>query len=209
MLFIGGFGSHPNQAASVAKVLSDHYNQKVIGVSFSEAQKNLALVASISRECILITHSSGIVLCEDMTPKELIAIAPSVPTTIPLMAWRGTKKTISLVRSGNNSVVRRYKIRTYHRNAYEEHLLRPRYNSGQMAKICKFDPSELAVKMITRGVRVTLGFMDNDLLYPKAHNHAHVDIVKRHGGEVHENLKGHHDEFLLYPLDILAQLNRF
>jgi hypothetical protein len=144
MLFIGGLGNHKDQARFVAKVLSDHYKQRVVGVSFSEAQKNLASIASISRDCILITHASGLALCEDLTPKELIAIAPSLPTTFPLMTWRHGLKTAALMRSGNKSVLRSYKIRAYHRNALKEHFSRPLYNSGQLGRICRFDPSQLA-----------------------------------------------------------------
>jgi hypothetical protein len=209
ILFIGGLGCHSDQARFVAKVLSDHYGQRVVGVSFSEAQKNLTDIARLSRDCIVITHGSGLVLCEDLTPKELIAIAPSLPATIPIMVWRCALKSAALTRSAGVSALRAYKIRAYHRSAVKEHIIRLRYNSGQMGRIATFDPAKLAVKMIHRRVRVTLGFMSRDFLYPRSAHHVHVDMARRHGAEVHDDIKGHHDEFMLYPLDILAQLNRF
>jgi hypothetical protein len=91
----------------------------------------------------------------------------------------------------------------------KELITHPQYNIGQAAKIARFDPAETAVKMINRGVKVTLGFMEYDLLYPQSARHVHIDMARQHGAEIHEDIKGHHDEFLLYPLKILEQLHRF
>ena len=209
LLLIGGLGGHSSQIVSVADALSRHYEQEVIGIAFSEAQKDLAYVAQLARDSIVITHSSGIVLCEDITPREIIAIAPSVPSSMPVATWRGIMKTVGLIKSGYTSPERRQRIHTYHSRALREHITQPIYNLGQAAKVCHFDPAELAIKMINRGVTVTLGFMDQDLLYPKSARHVHVDMARRHGAIVHEGIKGHHDEFLLYPLKILEHLNRF
>lgn len=208
ILFIGGFGSHPDQVALVARALAQHYDQPVIGVSFSEAQRSLARIADVSRDCIVITHSSGVVLCENLTPKELIIIAPSLPTTLPVIVWRGFLKTIGLTMSGSRSVARRYKIRRYHRNVIKEHIARPTHNLGSGAKILRFNVAELAIKMIGRGVKVSLALMSQDLLYPKAAHHIHIDMARRYGVEVHEAIEGHHDEFLLCPLDVMRQIKR-
>lgn len=208
ILFIGGFGSHPSQVALVAKTLAQHYEQPVVGVSFSEAQRSLARIADISRDCIVITHSSGVVLCEDLTPKELIIVAPSLPTTWPVITWRGFLKTIGLTMSGSRSVTRRYKIKRYHRSVLKEHVIRPQYNLGSAGKILRFNTAELAVKMISRGVKVSVAFMSHDLLYPKSASHNDMDMARRHGVEVHDAIEGHHDEFLLNPLEIMGQLNR-
>jgi hypothetical protein len=209
MIFIGGFGSHSSQIASVAQSLSDHYNQEVVGVSFSEAQKNLTQVATLARDSIIITHASGMMLLDDMTPQEVIAIAPSLPSTIPITIWRGIKKTASLLKSTSQSNDRSKKVHFYHLRTAKEFITRPQYNIGQVGDMCRFNPAEAAVKMINRGAKVTLGFMDHDLLYPQSARHVHVDMARRHGAEIHEDIKGHHDEFLLYPLKILEQLNRF
>lgn len=209
MIFIGGFGSHSSQIASVAQSLSNHYNQEVVGVSFSEAQKNLTQLAKLACDSIIITHSSGMMLLDNMTPQEVIAIAPCLPNTMPVMLWRGLKKTASLLKSTSQSSDRSKKVHLYHLRAAKEFISRPQYNFGQAGDICRFDPAEAAVKMINRGAKVTLGFMDRDLLYPQSARYVHIDMARGHGAEVHEAIKGHHDEFLLYPLKILKQLNRF
>ena len=209
LVFIGGLGSNRTQVDIVAETLASHYGQQVIGIAFSEAQKDLAYVAQIARDSIVITHSGGLLMCEDMTPKEIIAIAPPVPDEFPVMAWRIVTKTFALMKSGYVSEERARKIHNYHVRTFREHALQPRLNIGQALKICHFDPAELAIKMINRGVTVTFGFMDQDLLYPKSAQHVHVDMARRHGAIVHEGIKGHHDEFLLYPLKILEHLNRF
>lgn len=209
MVFISGLGSNRTQVDLVADTLALHYDQEVIGVSFSDAQKNLAHVAQAVRDSIIITHASGLLLCENMTPKEIIAIAPPVPGILPVIAWRTVRKTIALIKSGNIADERAEKIHNYHARVFREHALRPSYyNIGQVIKICQFDPAQLAVRMINRGVTVTLGFMGHDLLYPRSARHAHVDMARRHGAIVHEDIHGHHDEFLLDPLKILEQLNR-
>jgi hypothetical protein len=208
LVFIGGFGSNRFQVDLVADVLSEHYDQPVIGISFSEAQQNLTEVSQIVRDGTVITHSAGLLLCENMTPKEIIAIAPPVPGFLPLMAWRMIVKTVSLVRSGYMLEERARKIHNYHVHAFREHVQQPGYNIGQVTKVSQFDPAQSAVKMINRGVTMTLGFMSHDLLYSRSARHVHVDMARQHGAIVHENLEGHHDEFLLYPLKILEQINR-
>jgi hypothetical protein len=208
IVFIGGLGSNPSQVGLVAQALSSHYDQEVIGLPFNEAQRKLAQVAQVARDSIVITHSAGVLLCEDMTPKEIIAIAPPVPGALPVMAWRAVTKTIALIKTGRISDERLRKVNNYHARAFREHILSPRYNIGQASRICQFDPAQLAVKMINRGVTVTLGFMEQDMLYPHSARHVHVDMARRHGAIVHEDIQGQHDEFLLYPLKILEQLNR-
>lgn len=208
LVFIGGFGSNRLQVDLMADELSEHYDQPVIGVSFSEAQQNLAEISQIVRDGIVITHSAGLLLCEDMTPKEIIAIAPPVPGSLPVIAWRTLAKTVSLMRSGYLKEERAQKIDAYHKRVFREHIRQPRYNVGQVMRVCRFDPAQLAVKMINRGATVTLGFMDHDVLYPKSARHVHVDMARRYGAIVHENLEGQHDEFLLYPLKILEQVHR-
>lgn len=208
LIFIGGFGSNHEQVDLVTDALSLHYDQEVIGIPFSEAQLRLSEIAQLATDSTIITHSAGLLLCEDMTPKEIIAIAPPVPVNMPVLSWRVVTKTVSLMRSGYMLDARARKIHNYHMRAFREHLMRPRLNFGQSARICRFDPAQLAVKMINRGVTVTLGFMDHDVLYPHSSRHVHVDMARRHGAIVHEDLTGHHDEFLLYPLKILEQLHR-
>src|SRR4051812_31762759 len=103
ILFIGGLGSNRSQVDLVSDMLASHYDQPVTGIPFSVAQKNLAHVARLARDSILITHSAGLLVCEDMTPKEIIAIAPPVPSEMPVIAWRTITKTIALIQSGHLS----------------------------------------------------------------------------------------------------------
>jgi hypothetical protein len=183
-----------------------YYGVEVIGVPFSEAQANLAYVAQLARDSIVMTHSAGMSLLEDMTPREVIAIAPSMPTNMPLMAWRTLAKSVALYTSGRLSQERLRKVQEYHARTMREHMIRPYYNVGQAGKICRFDPALLAVKLVNRGVPVTLGFMSHDVFFPKSSRHAHIETARQRGVVIQENIPGHHDELLLYPLTVLAQV---
>jgi hypothetical protein len=208
ILYIGGVASNPRQIDSVVQVLSSHYGTGVKGMTFSEAQKDRALVARLANDCLVITHAAGILMLQSCTPKEVIAIAPPMPVSMPVLLVRNIPNSIALIRSARESHERRQKVVQHFLSTFAEHVIRPQYNSAQLRQISKFNVAEAAVTMVTNGTKVTLGFMQDELLFLRSALHPHIDVAKEYGVVVHEKIIGHHDEFLLFPLDVLAQLKR-
>lgn len=208
ILYIGGMASNSYQVKLVSDELERHYGLNVVGMSFREAQKNLALVARLAAESLVITHSAGMILLKHITPLELIAIAPPMPLGIPRLIISNIPRTSALLKSYKGQPERRRKILRYNRNATIEHLTHPRYNVGQIKKLSTFDSAKEAVAMTTNGAKVTLCLMETERVFTDTALHPHIDLAKEHGVIVHEIIPGQHDEFLLYPLEILANINR-
>ncbi|HEY5695287.1 MAG TPA: hypothetical protein VIQ80_00460, partial [Candidatus Saccharimonadales bacterium] len=141
----------------------------------------------------------------DTTPKRVIAIAPPMPTLPSLLVMRSFPKTIALMGSVSESPDRLRKVIRYHAGALGEHLLRPHRNSWTLRSLSIFNAATMAVELKNAGAQVTLVFMENDRLFPDAANHPHIELAKEYGVKVYENVLGHHDEFVLYPLEVLAQ----
>lgn len=207
ILYIGGVGSSTRQISGITGALEAYYGMSVVGMSFSDAIKNPLLVARLADNSLVITHSAGVLALQSAAPRGLIAFAPPMPTRIPLLLVRTAAKTISLFKSSKESDGRWQKILSYHMHALVEHVLGPYYNTGRLAEISKFDSALFAVTLANRGSRVVIGLMENDVLFPQSTEHPHIQTAKNHGVIIREGLLGHHDEFLLYPFDVLTQLN--
>ena len=206
ILYIGGVGSDSHTVGVVVRALETAMNASVIGMAFSEAYRNKARVARLVPDCMVITHSAGMVLLKDMAPKELIAIAPPMPTLPSLILLRSFPKTLALIRSGRESVDRPLKVALYHLHSLAEHITRPFSNSMLLKEISLFDAAQRAVEFQRCGAKVTLAFMENDMLFPDSFVHTHIEVAKSHGVQVREMILGHHDELVLYPLEVFAQL---
>jgi hypothetical protein len=48
--------------------------------------------------------------------------------------------------------------------------------------------------------------MENDVLFPEISQHPHIEVAKECGVMVRDTILGHHDEFTLYPTEVMAQL---
>ncbi|HMH70504.1 MAG TPA: hypothetical protein VK502_03815 [Candidatus Saccharimonadales bacterium] len=208
ILYIGGVASNPRQVSGVVDALSVQYGTCVKGMSFSEAQKNRALVARLAQDCTVITHSAGMLMLAYCTPKEIIAIAPPMVASVPLLIGRGILKTFTLFRSGRESRERRRKIIAYHIGTMGEYLIRPFYISGQMTSIGIFNAAKEAVAMAANGSKVTLCFMQDEHLFSLSSSHPDVAVAKQFGVTVYDDIIGHHDDFLLFPLDVLGQIDQ-
>jgi hypothetical protein len=208
ILYIGGMGSNSGAVGDVASALEAQFNVNVIGMSFSEAYVKRAVIARLACESLVITHSTGIMLLKDTTPKELIAIAPPMPSRPLLLALRTIPKTIALLLSGRESYERPQKLLNYHMRAILEHSVRPHYNSMIVQEVAKFDAAQFSVEVVMAGGKVTLGFMERELLFPGSNTHPHIEVAKKHGVSVFDNIIGQHDEFALYPIDVMAQVHR-
>jgi hypothetical protein len=208
ILYIGGVGSDSHLVDAIAMELASQFNVNVIGMSFSEAHKNSARVARLVPESLVITHSAGMMLLKNMVPKELIAIAPPMPSLPSLLVWRSFPKTIAFIASGKESMGRPRKLLDYHLHSAKEHIVHPHHNSALLRQIGLFDAAQQAVEMVKCGSKVTLGFMENERLFPHAAMHPHVELAKEQGVTVVSMILGHHDEFVLYPTEVMAQLDR-
>lgn len=206
VIYIGGVGSDSYMAGLIAQALSTHFDTNVAGFSFRDAYRHGALIAQLAPDSLVITHSAGMVLLKHMAPKELIAIAPPMPTPPSALFLRSAPKTVALLRSGKESASRPRRIRTYHIHALKEHLLWPHYNSLRVSEISMFNAAQTAVEMTKRGSRVTIAFMENDKLYPDVSQHPHIAIARKNGVTIGSPIIGQHDEFLLYPVEVLAQI---
>ena len=206
ILYIGGVGSDSHTVGVVVRALEAAFDASVIGMAFSEAHRNMARVARLVPECTVITHSAGMVLLKDMAPKELIAIAPPMPTLPSLILLRSFPKTVALIRSGRESIDRPLKVMFYHLHSVLEHILRPFSNSMLLKEISVFDAAQRAVEFQRCGTKVTLAFMENDRLFPDSLVHPHIEVAREYGVEIKEMILGHHDELVLYPLEVLVQL---
>jgi hypothetical protein len=208
IIYIGGVGSHTRQIDDISRELAAYYKKDVIGLTLRAARQDPAKVARLVHNNLVITHSAGVTVLGDTAPSEVIAIAPPLPAMAYELVWRSLLKTIELYKSRRESYERQQKIRLYHSGSFIEHITRPHHNIGHLPRIVGFDAAHQAVTFVTRGTKVTLGFMENDVLYPRSSEYHNVITAKEHGVVVHDNLLGHHDEFVLYPLDVLAQLNQ-
>jgi hypothetical protein len=208
ILYIGGVGSDSHIVDGIARILESKFDANVVAMSFSKAFDSKAKIARLAPECTVITHSAGMLLLKDIAPKELIAIAPPMPTLPSLILLRSFPKTFALFASGRESAGRPRKVAGYHLHSFEEHLLRPRSNSMLLKEISAFNAAQRAVELRRCGTKVMLGFMENDRLFPDSHLHPHVEVAKKQGVKVSDLILGHHDEFILYPLEVLAQMGR-
>jgi hypothetical protein len=208
IIYIGGVGSYSRQVDGISKELAAHYKKEVIGLSLRTARQDPLRVAQLVQSNLVITHSAGMTVLGDTAPSEVIAIAPPLPALAYELIWRSLLKTVELYKSRRESHERQQKIRLYHSGSLIEHVTQPHHNIGHLPHIVRFDAAHQAVVFAARGAKVTLGFMDNDMLYPRSSEHHNVITAKQHGVIVQDNLLGHHDEFVLYPLDVLAQLNQ-
>ena len=208
ILYLGGMASNRYQIESVSRELSAHYGLNVIGMSFSEAQKDRSLVARLASDGLVITHSAGMMMLKDITPKEVIAIAPPMPIGAFLFTVRSIPKMTSFIKSHKNVPEMRQKMQRYSIAAFKEHIIRPRYNAGQVVRVGAFDSAKEAIIMASNGTKVTLCFMENERVFLKCSQHLHVEAARGQGVIVHDNVPGHHGDFPLYPLRILGQINR-
>lgn len=69
ILYLGGVASNPYQVNSVARALSEHYGLNVIGMSFSQAQKDISFVSRLAQESLVITHAAGMMLLKTLLLK--------------------------------------------------------------------------------------------------------------------------------------------
>lgn len=201
-------GSDSHLVNSVVQELMRELDLNVIGMSFSEACKDRARIARLAPECLVITHSVGMMLLKNMSPKEVIAIAPPMPQMPSLFTLRLAPKMIAFIRSGSESHDRRKKILNYYLHSFKEHVMQPYWNSIGLREARSFNAARLSVEMMNCGSKVILGFMENDRLFPDSSQHPHIKVAKSHGVNVCDNIIGHHDEFILYPIDVLAQLHQ-
>ncbi len=206
VIYIGGIGSDSYIAGLVAQALSTHFGTNVVGFSFRDAHRQGALIAQLASDSLVITHSAGMAALKHIVPKELIAIAPPMPTPPIALFLRSTPKTIALLRSGRVLQGRSRRVRLYHTHALKEHLLWPHYNSLKLGEISVFNAAQTAVEMVKGGGSVTLAFMEHDVLYPDSYQHPHVAVAREHGVAISPPIIGHHDEFVLYPAEVLAQI---
>ena len=208
ILYIGGVGSDTYLVKGVVDALESYFQANVIGLSFSEASRNRARIARLAPDALVVTHSAGMVLLKDSTPQEVIAIAPPMPSIPSLLIWRSLQKTIALFASGREAPDRPQKLFAYHLHSMIEHLRRPYGNSMFLKEIAVFDAAKNAVELTKAGAKVTLGFMENDRLFPHSAGHPHMELARQEGVQILDAILGHHDEFVLYPLEVLAQLEQ-
>lgn len=208
IVYIGGVGSDAYLANRIANALSGYFGMNVIGLSFSEAVRSRAKVARIAPSALIITHSAGMMLLQDSMPREVLAIAPPMPSYPSMLVWRSFPKTVALLASGREAYDRPQKVLTYHLHSAVEHVRRPYSNGMLLREIASFDAAKSAVELTKTGARVTLGFMENDKLFPYSANHPHVELAKSEGVQVLNGVLGHHDEFVLYPLEVISQLEQ-
>lgn len=206
ILYIGGVGSDSYLVGTVVRSLSTMFTTNVIGLSFSAAYNDQAKIARLAPDCLIIAHAGALVLLKNTAPKELVAIAPPMPTVPSLLFLRGFGRTSSLLLSGGESHGRPQKLLNYHLHSLKEHIARPYQNNMLLSEISLFNAAQIAVEMVRCGSKVTLGFMENDHLFPDASQHPHIELARSQGVTVYDTVIGHHDEFALYPVEVMAQL---
>jgi hypothetical protein len=206
IVYIGGIGSDSRQVEKVARALTAQFKKNVIPFSFSGAYKNMALLARLAPECLIITHATGLLLVKNLAPKEVVAIAPPMPTLPSLLLWRLLSNAFALFGSSKESNERHRKIWNHYLCLLKEYALRPHYNGPFLRDVSAFNAARLAVEIVASGGKVTIGFMENDKVFPDAALHPHMDIARAHGVKIYENILGYHDEFVFYPQDVLTQL---
>jgi hypothetical protein len=206
IVYIGNAGNSARIVGAAVRALGIKFDANVIGMTLSQAYKNRAKLAKLAPESTVVTHSVGILALKAIVPKELIAIAPPMPVLPALLLLRSIPKAATLIVSGRESPERSWKVASYNATSLSEHLLRPRYNRMLLKEISLFNTAQCAVEMKCKGAKVTLVFMENDKYFPDSYLHPHVEIAEQQGVRIN-TVAGHHDEFALYPFEILNQLD--
>lgn len=207
IVFIGGIGSNRSQVEAVGQELSDYYSQPVQVFSFRDAWQNREKIRELTQGAHVITHSAGMATLGGTNPKEIVAIAPPIPTQPSALIWRSVPKTIQLVKRSRDNELRRQKVREYHKYATIEHSRYPHYNLGYLSRVGRFDPFKAGQKMARGGTAVTLAFMQDDLLFFNTARFYFVNEMNEHGIDVRLDIPGEHDEFLLYPISVIEKLS--
>lgn len=206
IIYVGGLGSNPRTVARVTESLSTYFGNNVAGFSFREAYRQGALIAQLATDSLVITHSAGMMPLRYMMPKELIAIAPPMPIPREALMLRSITKTVALLRSMRESTGRSQRVYEYNASTFIEHVVWPQYNLLHLGAVSTFDAAQTAVEMVNGNSKVTLAFMEGDLFYPDIGQHPHVDIARTHGVRICDMVIGQHDELLLYPIEVIAQI---
>ena len=206
IIFIGGIGSNRPQVEAVGQELSDYYGQPVQVFSFRDAWQNKEKIRELTHGAHVITHSAGMLTLIGMKPREVVAIAPPIPTPPSRLLWRSVPKTIQLMQRSRINADRRQKVRQYHKYATWEHSRHPEYNLGYLAKVGAFDAFRVSRQLSKQGAAVTLAFMKDDLLFFDIARFYFVSEMSEQGIDVRLDIPGEHDEFLLYPVQLLKAL---
>lgn len=195
IIFIGGVGSNPRQARLVGRDLELFYGQPVETLSFREARQSPDRVAQLVNDAFVITHSAGMLVLENTSPRRAIIIAPPIGTHSIVLAGRMVNKTITLFKSAKDIEDRQKRIRDYHGAALREHIQYPSYNSGAIRKIGRFNTIQAGIDLVHSGADVTFGVMTRDALFPSL-SMERLQAAKDEGAHI-RIITGEHDELLL------------
>jgi len=206
IVFIGGMGSNRPQVEAVGDELSAYYDQPVQVFSFRDALQNTDKIKELTRGAHVITHAAGMLLLAGMRPREVVAIAPPTPTSPSTLLLRSIPKTMYLFKQSQKDSNRRKKVSDYHKFAALEHGRYPHYNIAKLSMIGKFDAFKAATALAKNGAAITLAFMQDDLLFFNIARSYFGNEMQERGIQVRIDVPGEHDEFLLYPVEVLKSL---
>lgn len=155
-IVVGGFASDTKQIEHVALVMSEHYDEDVIGLNFRKAMQTSR---AFFDDCDVITHSAGMLAVMGSIPERLTAIAPPVPESIYKLMWRG------FVLGRKFSLHSENQLKEQEGNAVEELLRHARANFSALPTISHFDAFQDARWYQTHNVPTTVALMENDGLF--------------------------------------------
>lgn len=208
-VFIGGFAGSKQQARRTADALAEYHERDrsdVEAFSFADAMEQLDYVRDAIEEKRIFTHSAGMLVVENTGIQELTAIAPPLPAYRLSLIGRAGVKSVQLALSTRGDGDRRLRVGQFYRQQTKEILEHPAANLRHLGAIASHDAMESATFLDGGGVSVRLGFMTNDA-FKFAPSRDEVIQARMQGIGV-SFLSGEHDELILYPQEVIGELDK-
>lgn len=196
-VFIGGFASNHRQVEIVADELSQFFDDEVEGLSLREAISEPVRVDAMVRGSCVVTHSAGIIALHHTSPREIVAVAPPIPVSVPRLVGRAAVKTSKLTIGSLRSMDRFRRVNGYNIQSSAELIAHPISNFRLLGGISQVDSLELAAAAYQNDIDVTIGFMSEDVFFRPTDTQ--LEHARKIGLHIVSGVKGEHDEVLLYP----------
>lgn len=202
-IIVGGFASEQRQMDRVARSFSEFYDEDVEGVSFRSAMNNPLALDELVRGGTVFTHSAGMVAIKDTMPREIIAVAPPVPTSVTRLIARSARGAHDLARESFSQPLKQ-QLTLAGRGAELglEVFWHPRAHLGRLGVISTFDAIERGIAAQSAGIETDIAFMDHDQLFQLSNGNriraanAGLSVLTLHGG---------HEKLLFEPDELIAE----
>ncbi|MEX2014348.1 MAG: hypothetical protein WD885_00230 [Candidatus Saccharimonadales bacterium] len=202
-LLITGFGSGKGNAETIAEALSPSYFEEIDALTFSEAVKYPERVRKAAQGATAVTHSAGFMALKNALvlggrPERIHAIGAPIPSSAAMLMLKTLHKSGRMLTPGvgayNTADI--VSALRFHQSAIGELGAHMVANFGQLGRISRFDAVQASIDTVWSGVRVDLGYNDDDAYFQLSQQAESLAVSR--SVPVHR-LPGEHDEIILRP----------